>query len=210
MGTMSKHNWSEADKAFLIAVYATTKTSDIATQLGLSVKAVYSQSFLMGLKKDSDFLSSEAAGRFQKNRKYCEKHQFKKGQVSWNKGKKGLFTSNAKTKFKKGDKPHNTKYDGFISTHVSNKDGKRYQYLRLGERKWVLLHRYIWEQANGPIPKGMIITFKDGNELNADLSNLELISKAENMKRNTIHRLPPELVSTIKVLSSLKRKIKTV
>ena len=43
----------------------------------------------------------------------------------------------------------------------------------------VWLHRYIWEKANGAIPKGFHIHHKDGNTLNNDLSNLACLSVAE-------------------------------
>jgi hypothetical protein len=47
------------------------------------------------------------------------------------------------------------------------------------EHKMVLKHRYVWEQANGPIPDGHNIAFRDGNRQNCDLSNLYLISREE-------------------------------
>lgn len=46
--------------------------------------------------------------------------------------------------------------------------------------RWVLKHRYVWEQAHGPIPEGMMVIFLDGNTRNCELSNLALVSKEEN------------------------------
>ena len=43
-----------------------------------------------------------------------------------------------------------------------------------------LLHRKIWERAYGKIPKGLEINHKDGNKLNNDLNNLELVTHQEN------------------------------
>lgn len=51
--------------------------------------------------------------------------------------------------------------------------------------RWVLKHRYVWEQAHGPIPEGMMVIFLDGNTRNCELSNLALVSKAENAMLNT-------------------------
>ncbi|MFA5239790.1 MAG: HNH endonuclease signature motif containing protein [Phycisphaerae bacterium] len=42
-----------------------------------------------------------------------------------------------------------------------------------------LLHRDIWEDANGPIPKGYIIHHKDGNPLNNEPDNLQCVSTKE-------------------------------
>jgi hypothetical protein len=38
-------------------------------------------------------------------------------------------------------------------------------------------HRVIWERANGPIPKGMILHHKNGNKLDNRLENLELTTR---------------------------------
>jgi hypothetical protein len=45
--------------------------------------------------------------------------------------------------------------------------------------KWKEKHRYIWEQAHGKIPEGMIIIFLDKNRQNCDLENLAMVSRAE-------------------------------
>lgn len=45
--------------------------------------------------------------------------------------------------------------------------------------KNVRLHKYVWEKHNGPVPPGMVVHHKDGNKLNYDLSNLELMDSTE-------------------------------
>lgn len=49
------------------------------------------------------------------------------------------------------------------------------------------LHRYVWEQANGPIPKNMVIHHKDFNRGNWKLENLELLTRAEHIKLHKIN-----------------------
>lgn len=39
----------------------------------------------------------------------------------------------------------------------------------------ILMHRYVWEYYNCPIPKGYHVHHKDGNRANNDISNLELL-----------------------------------
>ncbi len=85
--------------------------------------------------------------------------------------------------FKKGSLPHNTLSDNVISTRVDS-SGRVLKYIRIGLGKWVELHHYNWKQAGRPSATGKVLIFKDGDTLNCDLSNLELISKAENMERN--------------------------
>lgn len=41
---------------------------------------------------------------------------------------------------------------------------------------YVQHHRWLWEQTHGPIPKGYVIHHKDGNKMNDDLSNLEMMT----------------------------------
>jgi hypothetical protein len=48
--------------------------------------------------------------------------------------------------------------------------------------RWQEKHRWIWEQANGKIPKGMNIIFLDNNPLNCTLENLAMVSRAEKVK----------------------------
>lgn len=47
--------------------------------------------------------------------------------------------------------------------------------------RWTPLHRYIWEQANGPVTEKHFVIFKDGNRDNCTLDNLMLISRGESL-----------------------------
>lgn len=53
------------------------------------------------------------------------------------------------------------------------------------------LHRQIWIDNFGEIPKGFIIHHKDDNPLNNELSNLELMGKSEHSR---MHCSRPEVV----------------
>lgn len=113
--------------------------------------------------------------------------QFVKGQVSHNKGVKcapgrgGRHPNARRTQFRKGNRPHNTKYAGHERV---SKDG----YVEISieetnphtgfERRYVLKHRWLWEQKNGPVPEGMCLKSLDGNKLNTDPSNWEAIPQA--------------------------------
>lgn len=52
--------------------------------------------------------------------------------------------------------------------------------------RWEFLHRAVWEEHNGPVPEGMIVTFKDGDRSNCDISNLMLVSRGELAVRNKL------------------------
>lgn len=111
---------------------------------------------------------------------------FKKGQVPPNKGKKmspELREKCAPTMFKKGQLPKTT-YPPGQDTSIRHSKGVPCVYLRIALGKWVPLGRHTWESYYGKIPAKHIITFKDDDPLNCDVSNLECISMAQNVRRN--------------------------
>jgi hypothetical protein len=186
--------------------YPFEPTKKIADDLGLSESSVYNRAFAMGIKKDPVYLRST---QFPPGYLGGKATQFQKGQAPPNKGQKmskDLYQKVAKTMFKKGNKPMNTQPIGTIHQR-SDKSGKMYLYIKLADSNWQLLNRYTWEQYHGPIPKGLIVAYKDGNYLNNDIDNLMLLTKKENMARNTIQRLPKELQQVMRLKCKLIKKI---
>ncbi|MGX1196365.1 HNH endonuclease signature motif containing protein [Parvibaculum sp. MBR-TMA-1.3b-4.2] len=108
--------------------------------------------------------------------------RYEPGQEPANKGKKMPFNPNsARTQFKKGQLPHNTKFlgheriskDGYVEISVAQTNP------HTGfSRRYVQKHRYLWEQKNGPVPEGMVLKCLDGDKSNSDPSNWELIDRA--------------------------------
>lgn len=138
--------------------------------------------------------------------------RFKKGHESFNKGLKQAdymspesIKKTKATRFKKGNIPHNTNYDGHERINV---DGYIEQRIRRGVYR--LKHRIVWEKKNGPIPKGCLVVFKNGNPLDCSIKNLELITKEENMLRNSKHDYPREIIPSMALVSRIKNKVKTL
>jgi hypothetical protein len=186
--------------------YPFEPTKKIADDLGLSESAVYNRAWAMGIKKDPVYLRST---QFPEGYLGGKATQFQKGQAPPNKGQKmskDLYEKVEKTMFKKGNKPMNTQPIGTIHQRKDT-GGKMYLYIKLADSKWQLLNRYTWEMHNGPIPKGMVVVYKDGNYLNNDINNLLMITKKENMARNTIQRLPKELQQVMRLKCKLIKKI---
>lgn len=195
---MKKYDWTEEKIEQLKTLYPDENTQVIANLFGFSIYAIYKMAKNLGLKKSKEFLLSEKSGRLVKGKTGQEgvRYQFPKGHVPVNKGKKQKeymskesIERTKATRFQKGQLPHNTKPVGYERV---DKDG--YLYCKVeGKRKLVLKHRYVWEQHNGPIPKGYNIQFKDRNKHNCDIENLYMISRANQMaKENSASKNLPD------------------
>ena len=183
-------------------------TQKIADDLGLTYSQVANRAYCMEIKKSQEFKNSILSGRSNLI-KGGVKYRFTSGHTPANKGKKmddAIYQKVKRTMFKKGNRPHNWKPDGTI---VERKDSsnRTYLYYKISDSNWVFYHNKIWIDYHGKIPAKHVISFKDGNTLNCDISNLELLSMAENAVRNSIHRFPPELKELIKLKSKLTKKL---
>lgn len=138
------------------------------------------------------------------------KNRFKPGHEPFNKGQKmssEVYEKVKATMYKPGNKPPNTREPNATSIRW-DKTGRPYSYTKVKDSLWVLTHRLVWESINGPIPKDHVVRFKDGNNLNLDIENLECIPKTENAIRNSIHRFPGELQTVMRLKSKLNKTIK--
>jgi hypothetical protein len=74
------------------------------------------------------------------------------------------------------------------------------------------VHLLVWEAANGPVPPGHAITFLPGRRTTdaslITLDALQLVSRAELMRRNSHHtNYPKEVSQLIQLKGALNRKI---
>lgn len=113
--------------------------------------------------------------------------RFEGGQAPHNKGKpcepgKGGRHANARrTQFRKGGVPQNIRplwserlgKNGYIEMKVPLRNPYTGHSTRFMHK-----HRYLWEQANGPLPKGMALKCLDGDIHNTAPSNWEAIPRA--------------------------------
>lgn len=175
----------------------------MARQLGRS------RCFVMGVMKREGLVVPDSI-----RKKHIQISQFRKGQESFNKGKKQneymspeQIERSKKTRFKKGQLPHNTRYDGHIS--IRKMEGRNYAWIRVELGKYRLLHRMVYEQAFGKIPKGSNVQFKDGNTLNCNPDNLYLLSRSKQARINKLggNKIPYELQQSILLVQDLNMKI---
>lgn len=205
--------WRPLEKARLRALYSNTRTSEIAEILQRSVISVHAQAYKMGLKKTPEHIKKLLKVEAAKLQVAGAAHRFRKGIVPANKGlrRPGYAPGRmAETWFKKGQWPGGHKPRVPIGATRTNSEGYLDRKIRdtgYPPRDWRAVHLLLWEEVNGPLPRGYTVTFKDGNRKNVEFANLELISRAELMRRNTIHRYPPELKDVMRITGRLRKKI---
>ena len=204
--------WTPEEVGFLVQAYPSGKTQDIAAALRKPLSSVYYKANkVLGLKKGTDFLQSSLSGRVSPET--CKRgvaHRFRKGQPNPMKGKRRPGRCGEATRFKKGQRPFNWVPVG--SERISS-DGIRQRKVSdtgFPPRDWQSMHSLIWIKANGPIPPGHLVAFRDGDRANIVLENLELVSRGELMLRNTIHRYPAELKDAIRLIGKVGRTIKRI
>lgn len=144
---------------------------------------------------------------------------FPKGIEPHNKGKPHPASGrSAQTQFKKGAVPPNRRSlgdervgkDGYIEISVPITNPYTGH-----SRRFMPKHRYLWEQVNGPLPKGMALKFLDGDRANCDPSNMELIPRAllprlnggRHKKRMSYDAAPAELKPTLMAVAKLEQAI---
>jgi hypothetical protein len=76
--------------------------------------------------------------------------------------------------------------------------------------RWRAVHILLWESVNGPLPEGCAVIFRDGNKENITQDNLECVTRAELMHRNSVHNSGPEIARLQQLRGVLIRRINTL
>lgn len=209
--------WTDVEKELLTRNYADSRTEDLAKVLGRPVERVLAKANTMGLKKSRALIAEIAREKMTDPQHGGRAHQFAKGMVPANKGKKmppGWAPGRmAQTQFTKGSRPHTwvpvgsytINSDGHLDQKVNDDPGPRHV-------RWKPVHRLVWEAAHGPVPSGHTVVFKPGRATAVleliTLDAVELLTRAELMARNTIHhRYPAELKQLINLKGAVKAQI---
>jgi hypothetical protein len=191
-----RSTFTKSDDQFIRANFETMSFRAMAKTIGRSKYGVMYRLRLLGLVR-----SAEANARFNGTK-------FNIGSTPWNKGKKIVVTEAMKhTFYKKGNTPANTLPDNSISLRFS-KEGRPYMFLRISKNNWKHIHVCLWEHYHGRAPEGYVVVFKNKDTLDVRIENLELITREELMKRNTIHNYPEPVKNAIRALGKLKKTIK--
>ena len=214
--------WTEPELEILRDLYPDLPAGDIAALLDRSLSVVYDRANRMGLKKSAEFLASDLSGRVARGRQLPSMvaSQFKKGQISWNKGLHYMPGGRgAETRFKKGRAPQESRNyvpigslrisaDGYPERKVSD-DQSLYP-----ARRWVAVHRLVWVEAHGEIPDGHIVVFKPGcktteiERITPEI--LECITRGEHARRNHPRSRSPELGRLVQLKGAITRQVNRI
>lgn len=224
----TRRYWTVEDLTYLREHYPHVATLAVAARLGRSVNMVYNKAHVLGLLKTEEYLRDPA------NRCRLFKHigapvtslpyRFRPGHVPANKGSRrpGYAPGRMRdTQFQKGVRSGIAARNWVpLGTILPDAEG----YLRIKVRDavhgqeatgfgntkvWPLYNRWLWEQQHGPIPPQHVVIFKDGNRAHCVIENLELLSMADNARRNSMWRnYPRELAEAIQMNGALKRKLR--
>ena len=206
---MSRKRWTESERAELRRRYPHERTAEISLAMGRSESSIYNQAFLMGLQKSPDYLEAKRKEEAKRLVEAGKAHRIRKGDKPWNAGKKGWQAGGdaRKTQFRKGNMPQTWQP---LGTEKTDKDGhlvRKVADTRNRHADWRKVHHLVWEEHNGPIPPGRVVAFKDGNPDNRAISNLELLTRAQLMERNSYLNLPKPLADLVRLRGALNRQI---
>lgn len=211
-GIIIRKPWTGWQDALMRKLFPNTRTAEVAVTVGHTYSATAQRARHLGLRKSRQFNESSASGRTGHDKRGLS-GQFKPGHPSWNKGTHWTAGGrSAETRFTTGQLPHNTvpvgsyrvTKDGYLERKYAERPGGP-------SKRWRSVHRLLWEAANGEVPSDHVIVFKAGQRTvvlqEITLDRLELVSRVELMKRNTLHRYPKDVALAIQMRGALIRQI---
>ena len=189
-----KRQWTAAEDDELRRLYDTMPSSAVAVSLGRSKASIKNRVNKLGIMKGHN-----SGG-------------FPLGNVPWNKGTH--FTAggrSAETRFRKGQLSGRAlllkqpvgalriNVDGYLERKINDD----LPFIK----RWRAEHLVLWEAVNGTLPAGHAVVFRDGDKTNIALENLECITRAELMRRNSHHNHGPEIAALVQLRGALSRQI---
>lgn len=222
---MTRHRWTPADDRKLARLYQDRSAVECAEALGVTLGAIHNRVHFLGLSKSSEWIAERTRRRWAEGRHEGSLRGLALGR-GWNKGlPQSEWLSEearrrvARTHFCKGEMAGVAQLNWVPVGSQKVRDGQLVRKITddpaiYPAARWKPVARIVWEAANGPVPAGHIVRFKDGMsttvEAEITLDRLECISRAENMRRNSYHtRYPKEVAQLIQLRGALNRKINT-
>ncbi|APR39989.1 HNH endonuclease signature motif containing protein [Paraburkholderia sp. SOS3] len=214
-----RHVWTPEEDAVLTSRYPDERAQAIADDLKLHVTQIYKRAKKLGLSKSEAFYVGNDSGRTGDGRGAGTR--FQSGHVPWSKGTKGLTGTHPncrKAQYKKGRPAADARNyvpigtekvkDGYLCRTVTDDPSI------VPAQRWTGVHRIVWEQANGPIPDGYVVCFREGR-FSTDVEKitidaLELVHRAEMARRNHPRSKDPELAKLVQLKGAITRQVNRI
>lgn len=203
--------WTPDRIAQLRGLYATHSAQECADLMGLTYKQVVHGVKRAGLRKSREWKVARMREAHQQGIGGGQHTRFAPGHTTWNAGTTGLDLGGKATRFQPGQRNGRAaQLWRPIGTESVDADG--YPVRKVAEtgnkwRDWRPVHHLVWESAGREIPPGYALVFRDGDKRNATLDNLELITRADLMARNSVHRYPEHIVRAVQAVGALNRQL---
>lgn len=190
---MSYHFWTEAEIEYLRGHYADTPLREIQRHCPHGAGGIQAKAKMLGLKKSDEFRSE--IGRRTARLPQSQAHRFRKGQEPPNKGRRqedylgaAALARCREKRWSRDNHPDSSAPVGYERFW----QGDQTWYVKVAEgQRMVPKHRWLWEQAHGPVPEGHVLVFLDGDRRNCVLENLECVTRSEAARRLNA-RMTPE------------------
>ena len=209
---MTRKIWTDDEIAVLTELYPYMRSHDIAERIGCTREQVLDKASRLGLKKSREAIARMASEEMANPNHPGRRTQFQKGIDPWNKGTHYQAGGrSAETQFKAGSRngrasilwmpigAERVRSDGYLERKLTDTGVTR--------RDFVCIHHIVWREAGREIPRGHVLTFKDGNKRNIVLDNLELINRSDLMRRNSVHNYGPEVARLHQLQGAITRQI---
>lgn len=210
LGVRKARVWDDpANVAMLRELYPMHTSQHVAAVIGCRWEQVQEKAWRLGIKKDPAFFSE--VGKALASSPLAQARRFKKGHETWNKDMKGLQLS-PNTQFKPGTR-HGMAAKNWLPIGSNRMSKEGYMERKIADSSpakrsnFVPVHHLVWRMHGQTVPRGHVLIFIDGDKNNPDINNLTTISRAENMARNSIHRLPDDVRELCMLKTVLKRTI---
>ncbi len=218
-GHATRRRWTADEDETLRINFPMWPAFLIGHLVGHSTSSVYQRAARLGIEKHPDHWRNPMAYLWNATtHPNTIAARFKPGTVPPNKGlrRPGWAPGRmGETQFKKGRPAQEARNYRPIGSLRISRDGdlecKVNDDHPVTTRRWIAVHRLVWEAAHGPIPAGHVVRFRAGMKTTdpdlITLDRLELLSMAENMRRNSLHNYPKEITRAIQLRGALNRQI---
>lgn len=176
--------WTDERKAELLQLYPNHDRHFLTNYFGVLESNLARIVRILQLKKSPEFRSSN--GKIYGSRMSKERQQL----VDFISEKHDIKVFGA-TITKKG----------FIRVNLVNSQSSH--------RRFVSLQNEVWKKHNGEIPKNHVVTFKDFNPTNCDISNLEIVTLSDLKLRKGLMNCPEHMRPVAEALIELRRELST-